>query len=212
MIVQVGDNTYGWGADVKALPNDPGAYGAKVIDQGEAEMLFKACEAEGWELFSKVDLEERQVFLVAPKAWRRPISVKLMKGQILQVREMPVAAEDPNAGKGDEQTPPYVEPEPELWDNVEKALEATKIPEGLILDLPQAEGHEGEDAQEVRIYPLCEAGPHPGREMIVSTFRVTPSMLPGEVNARLQSTATMALAAIAAANEAPAPPKEPEGA
>ena len=115
MQVKVGENVYAWGGDARDLANDPMAYGPKVLTQGEAVQLAKAIDGAGWEAFSKRVLEERQVFLIQPKAWRRAVQLPSLPGQILQVREKVKRAERPQPVTG----PPLVAPIPPVPDAVD---------------------------------------------------------------------------------------------
>lgn len=92
MIVTVGDRTYGWGAEVRDLPNNAAAYGEKHIAEPELAALAKAIRALGWEPFWKRTSEERVVFLCEPGKWRQGITGTGMAGQKLQVKERPVPA------------------------------------------------------------------------------------------------------------------------
>ncbi len=95
MQVKIGNNVYGWGGDARDLANDPHAYGPKLLTQAEAVQLAKAITDTGWEPFSKRVLEERQVFLIQPKAWRRAVQLPSLPGHILQVRARAKAPEPP---------------------------------------------------------------------------------------------------------------------
>lgn len=86
--VESNGNTFGWGADARGLSCDE-AYGAKVLNDTEAAELCLEITKAGWRPFTKRVLEERQVFLISPGKWRRPISLKSNPGQILQVVEVP---------------------------------------------------------------------------------------------------------------------------
>ena len=89
MIVEVGDRTYGWGAEARDLPNNAAAYGAKVITEEELMALGKAIRAKGWEPFWSTTVSERVVFLIqkGKGGWRQTITTKAMRGQTYQVRE-----------------------------------------------------------------------------------------------------------------------------
>lgn len=88
MHVEVNDQKFGWGHDVQDLPSDSNAYGPHVLSARDAEALTKAITATGeWVAFSKVRLEQRQVFLFKPGLWRRRLELAEQPGQILQVRE-----------------------------------------------------------------------------------------------------------------------------
>ena len=88
MKVTVGEETYGWGRDARELPNDPEAYGPRILSPTEAAELAKAILLAGWKPFTKIVLEERRVFQIDREGkWRRAVSLKAMPGQILQVKK-----------------------------------------------------------------------------------------------------------------------------
>jgi len=87
--IEVGENTYGWGPDVAPLPTDPMAAGPKLIDTDEARALEDEVERMGWTAGGD-DAEE--VFLVAPKAWKRPVALYWDHSVKIRVVEAPDAA------------------------------------------------------------------------------------------------------------------------
>jgi hypothetical protein len=87
MIVKVGDLTFGWGAEVRSLPEND-AYGTYVMSPETEKALAAAVVAAGWTPSWRTQPTERVVYLCNQNAkWRQPISVKGLKGQSLQVVE-----------------------------------------------------------------------------------------------------------------------------
>lgn len=89
MIVKVGDLTFGWGADVRSMPEND-AYGTFVmppeVEKGLAEAIIDA----GWLPSWRREATERVVYRCDTVAcWRQAISTKSAKGQSLQVVEAP---------------------------------------------------------------------------------------------------------------------------
>jgi hypothetical protein len=108
MLVKVGDRTYGWGAEVRDLPNNAEAYGAKLLSEADMGALSKAIRAAGWLASWKRLPSERVVFLCEPGKWRQAVTAFGMDGQYYQVKEEPAAALSvPSAA------PAAVEPGPE---------------------------------------------------------------------------------------------------
>lgn len=92
MLVTVGALTFGWGADVRSLPENKDAYGAFVMSPDVEKELVREIELAGWKPSWKVQPTERVVFLCDPKAkppWRQSVTTKSLRGQTLQVVEVP---------------------------------------------------------------------------------------------------------------------------
>jgi hypothetical protein len=92
MIVKVGSLTFGWGAEVRSLPDNKDAYGAFVMSREVEKDLVRAIELAGWKPSWRVQPTERVVFLCDPKAkepWRQSVTASMMKGQTMQVVEVP---------------------------------------------------------------------------------------------------------------------------
>jgi hypothetical protein len=128
MIVEVGENLYGWGGDVEQLPTDPQAVGPKLIDSEEAKALEDEVERYGWKAAGADGLE---VFLVAPKAWKRPIRLSWDEGDDGKYIQIRVAenteVEQPPAGDpADFDTPPEGTP---VVDGVPDESPATEPPD-----------------------------------------------------------------------------------
>jgi hypothetical protein len=88
MLVKVGDRTYGWGAEVRELPNNAEAYGAKLLSDSDMLGLSKAIREAGWQPAWRRQPSERIVFLCEPGKWRQAITAFGMDGQTYQVREV----------------------------------------------------------------------------------------------------------------------------
>lgn len=92
MIVKVGSLTFGWGADVRDLPENKDAYGAFVMSPEVEKGLVREIELAGWKPSWKSKPDERVVFLCDPKAktpWRQSVTTKALRGQTMQVVEVP---------------------------------------------------------------------------------------------------------------------------
>jgi len=88
MIVKAGDLTFGWGADVRSLPEND-AYGTYVMSPETETALAQAIKKAGWAPSWRTKPTERVVYLCNPVAkWRQPVSTKSTKGQSLQVVEV----------------------------------------------------------------------------------------------------------------------------
>jgi len=90
MIVKAGGRTFGWGADVRALPENKDAYGAFVMPKELEAALAQAIRKAGWEPSWRVHPTERVVYLCDPEAkqpWRQTIRTATMRGQFIQVVE-----------------------------------------------------------------------------------------------------------------------------
>jgi len=90
MLIQVGDKTFGWGADVRSLPENADAYGAYVLTPEEELALAEAIKSAGWVPSWRVSPVARVVFLCELERedpWRRSIVTKATRGQTLQVVE-----------------------------------------------------------------------------------------------------------------------------
>lgn len=88
MLIEVDGRTYGWGADVRDLPENSDAYGPHIMDLKEQTALGKAIVAAGWVPQWKLKPHARVVFLCDPKAkWRQSLTTRDMVGQTLQVTE-----------------------------------------------------------------------------------------------------------------------------
>lgn len=113
MLVKVGDRTYGWGAEVRDLPNNSEAYGSKLLSEGEMLELSRAIRGSGWTPCWRWAVSDRVVFLCEPEKWRQSITAANMAGQFYQVREEPAAALSvPSASEPEpapEPGPPVVE-------------------------------------------------------------------------------------------------------
>lgn len=89
MIVKVGDLTFGWGADARSLPEND-AYGTFVMSPETEKALAHELALAGWVPSWRMTPTERVVYLCDPGGkWRQPVSTKAMKGQSLQVVEVP---------------------------------------------------------------------------------------------------------------------------
>lgn len=91
MLLKVGDLTFGWGADVRALPENSHAYGPKVLTEEQELALAAALKKARWKPSWRTNPQERVVFLTDPKAkeWRQSVTTKAMRGQTLEVVEVP---------------------------------------------------------------------------------------------------------------------------
>jgi len=98
MLIEVGDRTYGWGADVRDLPNNAEAYGAKLLTNDDMVSLSKAIRGAGWVPAWKRLPSERVVFLCDPGKWRQAITAFGMDGQFYQVVEVGAVAYGKGAG------------------------------------------------------------------------------------------------------------------
>lgn len=164
MLIDVGDNTYGWGPEVANLPTDPSGAGPRVIDQHEAKALNDEVEANGWEPAGDTGEE---VFLVAPKAWKRPLSLAWDAEVKITVRERPEVP---------------LSTDPML--RVAEIAVAFDVPEDLVLQGPQTTpSSTAGDREESFTFFLAEAEPD-GREPYVSTFELKASMTLEEARTR----------------------------
>jgi hypothetical protein len=92
MLVKVGDRTYGWGSEIRDLPNNAEAYGAKLLTDDDMLSLSKAIREAGWVPAWKRLPSERVVFLCDPGKWRQAITAFGMDGQFYQVTEVAAVA------------------------------------------------------------------------------------------------------------------------
>ncbi len=90
MLVKVGELTFGWGADVRFLPENKDAYGPKSLGPDEEIALAAAIRQAGWVPSWRVKPSERVVFFCDGNAkWRQSVTTKASGGQTLQVVEAP---------------------------------------------------------------------------------------------------------------------------
>jgi hypothetical protein len=99
MLITVDGKTFGWGADVRTLPENKDAYGPFVMGAKLELELGEAIRKEGWLPSWRLKPTERVVFLCNPTAaspWRQTLTSATSRGQFLQVVEAPAP---PPAGK-----------------------------------------------------------------------------------------------------------------
>jgi hypothetical protein len=91
VIVKVGDLTFGWGAEVRDLPENSESYGSRLLSAEEEGALAAAIKEAGWKPSWKAQPTERVVFLtgVTPDGarWRSRIVTQATRGQYMQVVE-----------------------------------------------------------------------------------------------------------------------------
>lgn len=92
MLLKVGSLTFGWGAEVRDLPENKDAYGPRVLSHEEEIALAVALGKAGWLPSWRVKPRERVVFLCEPGKWRQTITSKSSPGQTLEVLEEPKKA------------------------------------------------------------------------------------------------------------------------
>lgn len=92
MIVKVDDLTFGWGADARSLPENPDAYGAYTMSPETEKALARQIELAGWRPSWRREPTERVVYRISDgggASWRQAVTTPSMKGQTLQVVEVP---------------------------------------------------------------------------------------------------------------------------
>lgn len=104
MLLKVDGKTYGWGKEVRDLPENKDAYGPHILTADEEVALAKALKVAKWTPSWRQQPTERVVFLCEPGAWRQTLASKGAPGQQMQVVEgvapEPVVPVPVRKGKG----------------------------------------------------------------------------------------------------------------
>jgi hypothetical protein len=88
VVIKVGNQTFGWGADVRDLPENRDAYGPHHLTLEEQEALAVAIRAAGAEPSWRARPTEKVVFLCdEKKTWRQSLVSGRERGLTLQVKE-----------------------------------------------------------------------------------------------------------------------------